>query len=157
MSHSVNEKATHQWLLCTIKTNHTNHPIMKHTSTLIAALAFTLQAAAQPVLTATTNAPVAGTVYTVAYGAYVAPGGAGAAQTWDLSTLVPDSTMDVSLVQPANTPHGAQFPGATVAEVSHAVTNYYSTSNDAVNFRGSDDGTSVIVDNPMGRYMAFPC
>lgn len=157
VSHSDNEPGLYRWLLCAIKLNHTKHAIMKHTSTLLAALAFTLHAAAQPVLTASSNAPVPGMAYTIAYGTYVAPGNAGAAQTWDLSTLVADSTLNVSLVQPGTTTHGAQFPGATVAEVSQAVTNYYTTSNDAVNFRGSDDGTTVIVDNPMGRYMVFPC
>ncbi|HEX2616276.1 MAG TPA: T9SS type A sorting domain-containing protein [Flavobacteriales bacterium] len=130
---------------------------MKQTSTLLAALALTLSVHAQPTLTFATNAPVIGTSYTLHYGSYVAPGNAGALQSWDLSGLSNDSTDVLQMVAPSTTTNGAQFPTATMAELSSPVTTYYQVSPDGIRFAGSDDGTSLIVNAPMARYLAFPC
>lgn len=112
---------------------------------------------AQPTFTAATNTPVPGTAYSINYGPYVAPGGAGANQTWNLATLATDSSITVQLVLPSTTTNGTQFPTATVAEESAAVTQYFRVAADGIHFAGSDDGTSVIVHVPMGRYLPFPC
>lgn len=131
--------------------------IMQHLLTLAAALAFTLTVQAQPTLTFATNAPVAGTAYTIERGPYVSPGNAGAMQSWDLSGLTSDSTAALQLVVPSSTTNGASFPTATVAEVSDPVTTYYRITADGIGFAGSDDGTSLIVNTPAPRYLAFPC
>ncbi|MBS1580659.1 MAG: T9SS type A sorting domain-containing protein [Bacteroidetes bacterium] len=130
---------------------------MRYALTLAAALASILAVQAQPTLTLATNAPVAGTDYTIEHGPYVSPGNAGALQSWDLSGLTSDSTAALQLVLPSATTNGAQFPIATVAEVSAPVTSYYQVSADGIRFAGSDDGTSLIVNTPAPTYLAFPC
>jgi hypothetical protein len=125
--------------------------------TLCSAALLAIGAHAQPILTAATNTPVPGTGYTLEHGPYVAPGTAGAGQTWDLSGLAADSSVAVEFVTPASTPNGAQFTTATVAEVNPVVTQYYRTAADGIHFAGSDDGTSVIVHAPQGTYLPFPC
>lgn len=138
---------------------HSKHTIpMKQTLTLFAAAAFTMNAHAQPTLTFATNVPVIGTQYTLHYdGEYVSPGNAGAMQTWDLTGLSTDSIDVLEMVAPSSTTNGDQFPGATMAELSSPVTTYYQVTPEGIHFAGSDDGTSIIVNAPMPRYVAFPC
>jgi hypothetical protein len=130
---------------------------MKQTLTLLAACAFALNAHAQPTLTFASNAPVIGSQYTLNYGNYVAPGNGGAMQNWDLSGLTSDSTDVLQMVAPSSTTNGDQFPGATVAELSNPVATYYQVNSNGIHFAGSDDGTSLIVNAPMPKYLAFPC
>lgn len=139
---------------CTFK--NTTH--MKQSLTLIAASAFAMNAHAQPTLTFASNAPVVGTQYTLHYdGEYVSPGNAGAMQTWDLTGLATDSIDVLEMVAPSSTTNGDQFPNATVAELSSPVTTYYQVTPEGISFAGSDDGTSLIVNAPMPKYVAFPC
>ncbi len=130
---------------------------MKRSTVLLAVCAINLSVFAQPVLTQATNSPAAGNAYTINYGPYVAPGGAGSNQTWNLMTLATDSSLAVQFVAHASTPNAAQFPTATVAEMSTLVTQYYRVAADGIHFAGSDDGTSVIVHAPQGKFLAFPC
>ncbi len=130
---------------------------MKTLLTICSAGLFAINAHAQPVLSAATNSPTPGNAYTINYGPYISPGGAGANQTWNLSTLATDSSLAVQYVAAASTPNAAQFPAATVAEVSALVTQYYHVASDGIHFAGSDDGTSVIAHTQMGRFLAFPC
>lgn len=130
---------------------------MKRSSVLLAVCAIKLGALAQPVLTQATNSPAPSHDYTINYGPYVQPGLPGAAQTWNLSALATDSSIQVTTVAPFTTPNGAQFPTATVAEMSDLVTQYYRVAADGIHFAGSDDGTSVIVHAPQGKFLAFPC
>lgn len=130
---------------------------MKQTLTLLFACAFAMNAHAQPTLTFASNGPVIGSQYTLNYGNHVAPGNAGAMQSWDLSGLTSDSTDVLQMVAPSSTTNGTLFPGATVAEWSSTVTTYYQVNANGIHFVGSDDGTSLIVNAPMPRYLAFPC
>lgn len=131
---------------------------MKTTLTLLSSTAFALNALAQPTLTHATNAPVIGTAYTLHYtSTYLPPGSAGAAQSWDLSGLDTDSVDVLQLVAPSTTTNGAQFPGATIAELSDPVVTYYQVTPAGIHFAGSDDGTSLIVNAPVPRYLPFPC
>lgn len=130
---------------------------MKRSTVLLTFCAINLSVFAQPVLTQATNSPAAGNTYTINYGPYVSPGMPGANQTWNLSALATDSSLAVQVVAPASTPSAAQFPTATVAEMSELVTQYYRVAADGIYFAGSDDGTSVIVHAPQGKYLAFPC
>ena len=88
----------------------------------------------------TTNSPAPGNTYTINYGPYVSPGIPGANQTWNLAALATDSSLAVQFVAPASTPSAAQFPTATVAEMSALVTQYYRVAADGIHFAGSDDG-----------------
>lgn len=129
---------------------------MKRSSTLFLILATSGLSQAQPVLTQAANAPTAGTSYTMHYGAYVAPGAAGANQHWDLSALVSDSTNLIQLVQPSSTPNGTSFPGATVSETGATATMYFRTAPDGMYFVGSD-ADLVIVNSDQAKYLPFPC
>ncbi len=130
---------------------------MKPFISLCSAALIAATAHAQPTFTAATNTPAPGTTYSINYGPYVAPGGAGANQTWNLTGLTTDSSTTVQRVLPSATMNGAQFPTATVAEESAAVTQYFRVAADGIHFAGSDDGTSVIVHAPMGKHLPFPC
>ncbi len=77
-------------------------------------------------------------------------------QTWDLSGLTIDSTDVIQIVAPSSTPNGDQFPNATIAATSNPVITYYQVTSDGVFFTGSDDGTSIIVNDPLPKYLAFP-
>ena len=130
---------------------------MKQLFALCSAALISAAAQAQPTLTASTTTPVVGTSFAVNFGPYVEPGSAGPNRTWDLSALSIDSSFTAQYINPTNTPNGAQFPTATIAEVNDPVTQYYRVSNDGIHFAGSDDGTSVIVHAPQGTYLPFPC
>ncbi|HEY0977672.1 MAG TPA: T9SS type A sorting domain-containing protein [Flavobacteriales bacterium] len=130
---------------------------MKQILALLIGGTLQLGASAQTVLTAATNSPALGTGYTLHYGAYVAPGIPGIGQTWNLAGLSADSSLAVEFVEPANTPQGAQFPTATIAEVNDVVTQYYRVTANGIHFAGSDDGESLIVHAPQGTYLPFPC
>lgn len=130
---------------------------MKHLIAIFTAGTIAFGTHAQPTFTATNHTPAPGTSYSINYGPYVLPGGAGTNQTWNLAALATDSSITVERVLPATTANGALFPTATVAEVSAAVTQYFRVAPDGIHFAGSDDGTSVIVHVPMGKYLPFPC
>ncbi len=130
---------------------------MKTILSFCSAALIALGTQAQPTLTAATNTPQPGGGYTINYGPYVPPGGTGANQTWNLAGLATDSSITVERVPPSTTTNGGQFPTATVAEVSDAVTQYYRVAADGIHFAGSDDGNTVIVHVPMGTYLPFPC
>lgn len=130
---------------------------MKHLITFLTAGTFALSTHAQPTFTAANHTPAPGTSYSINYGPYVPPGGAGTNQTWNLAALATDSSITVERVLPSTTPNGALFPTATVAEVSPAVTQYFRVATDGIHFSGSDDGNSMIVHVPMGKYLPFPC
>lgn len=112
---------------------------------------------AQPVLTHALNAPLPGATYTMHYGAYVSPGGAGAGQTWNLSGLSADSTATLQLVAPTSTPFNTSFPNATVAETGGAGVMFFRTTPNGVYFAGSASEGIVIPYTEQGRYLTFPC
>lgn len=129
---------------------------MKHLFTTLF-LGFASFAAAQPTLTFAGNAPQPGGSYEWRFSQYVAPGSAGAGQTWDFSQLTTDSTALVTLVDPANTTFGALFPTATVAEVSEGSTVYFRAAANGVHMLGYEAEGSPIVFSDEGRFMTFPC
>lgn len=138
-------------------TNVQNTTTMTRPFVLLTTLASAITLVAQPTITFETNAPVPGTQYTINYGDVIAPGNSGAMQTWDLSGLTSDSTEVVHLVAPSSTPNGDQFPNSTIAEISNDVTTYYLATSDGLYFTGSDDGTSLIVNSTVPKYIEFPC
>ncbi len=112
---------------------------------------------AQPTLTFNANAPQPGPGHEWRFSTYIAPGQGGSGQVWDFSQLSTDSTAMVSLVDPATTIFGAQFPTATVAEVSDGSVVYYRASSEGVYMLGYEaEGVPVVYTNE-GRFMSFPC
>lgn len=112
---------------------------------------------AQPTLTFNNNAPQPGTSYVRHFSPYVAPGGSGPGQVWDFSQLTTDSTELVTLVNPASTEFSAQFPTATVAEVSDGSTVYFRTDASGVFMLGYVAEDLPVAFSNDGRFMNFPC
>lgn len=112
---------------------------------------------AQPTLTFNANAPQPGPGHEWRFSTYIAPGQGGSGQVWDFSQLSTDSTAMVSLVDPTTTTFGAQFPTATVAEVSDGSTVFFRTDANGVYMLGYEaEGFPVVYSNE-GRFMSFPC
>ena len=130
---------------------------MKRSITLSSLCLFAALANAQPVLTFSGNAPVAGTSYTLHYSPYVSPGQAGADQAWNLAALGTDSMDVIQLVLPAATANGPSFPGSTVAETGAAASMYWRAAADGMYFVGSDASDLLIVNSDEGKYLPFPC
>jgi hypothetical protein len=130
---------------------------MKRLSTLSLSLGLITAVCAQPTLTFVGNAPQPGFNFTLNYGPFVSPGAAGTDQTWDLSTLMTDSSVAISMVDPSTTTNGASFPGSTVTETGAVATMYYRSANDGMYFVGSDAEDLLIVNSDQGLYLPFPC
>lgn len=154
MGHGTVHRTVHRPFTCQ---NRTTNYSMEKTLTLLITCSFAFPATAQPTLTFATNGPMLGTEYTLNYGNYVPPGSAGAMQAWDLSGLQSDSSDAVEMVAPSSTINGSAFTTATVAEVSSPVTTFYQVDANGIHFAGSDDGTSLIVNDPLPTHLPFPC
>lgn len=114
-------------------------------------------AIAQPTLTFAGNGPTPGTSYEWHFSDHIAPGTAGPGQVWDFSSLTTDSTEVVTLVDPSTTTFGAQFPAATVAEVSDGSTAYFRVGSNGVYLLGYEGDGMAVVYSDEGRFMSFPC
>ncbi len=136
---------------------------MKKLFTFFALLAFV---AVQAQITITNNdiAP-AGTVIYMAYDTslQVTPGPAGGERVWDFSALKVHNADTVSLLLPANTPYGGEFPMANFAvalesDGSFAYFNRNSSllSNIGVAGDGGDYGFVITSMIPANIYLDFP-
>lgn len=107
--------------------------------TVTALLFFSSISFAQPILTATGINPVPGDAFTISECNYISPGSAGTNQTWDLSTLVTNTTTNVSYISISSTPYASTFSSiATVCR--HYSTGpyfYYNGSSSAFQNVGS--------------------
>src|ERR1700747_1948862 len=75
---------------------------------------------AQPTLTSAGMNPVLGDIYTPKTTSYVAPGTAGANQTWNLSAMTGTTTTTYTAVTVASTPYASTFPSASISLKSSA-------------------------------------
>jgi hypothetical protein len=136
--------------------NSNTHRTMRLLTPLLA-LALAAHAQAQPTLTFAGNAPQPGTTFTQRYGPYQDPGPAGPNAVWDFSALSVDSTTTLQYVAPSATPHAAQFPNATVAQVGGGNTFYYQATATGVQLVGNVSDGLVIPYSDPGMYLPFPC
>jgi len=114
---------------------------MKHRYALSSALLLSLSAAtAQPSLSAGSANPVPGDVLTFSSCDFVEPGPAGAAITWDHSSLSVIGSNTINYVTPAASGLAGSFPNATVAQ-DEGTGNYLFYKADASGF--ADDGFVV--------------
>jgi len=103
---------------------------------------------AQPVLTATGINPVIGDQFSNKTVGYVSPGSAGAAQTWNLSTMTGTTTTTSTMVTVGSTPNGSSFPNANESGKSSSGTySYIKTSTGAFQLYGevAPSGTTSVV------------
>jgi len=117
-------------------------------------LAATFNGLAQPTITATGLNPVVGDHFTSNNAAYIAPGNAGANQTWDLSSLTATATATVTALTVASTPYASSFPYANVASNDGTSTYGYTKTSSTV---WQNMGSVVIVSgNPLIMSYADP-
>jgi len=84
----------------------------------------------------------------------------GANATWDFSQLMPadsPNTVVLNIVNPAQTPHGTQFPSSNYAhrEEPVVVYRYYSMSDTSMERVGSWSGSLITYTDPLTEYV-FP-
>ncbi len=92
------------------------------------------------------------------YSIYVAPGSAGANQTWDLSALTSDSTAVASYVPPQSTANYSSFTTATAAQsLGGSDYTYFKCNSSGVELLGVNSGTDLIIYQNSERIMAYPC
>lgn len=110
---------------------------------------------AQPTLTASGINPVIGDVLTTHTAQYVAPGSAGANQTWNLAFTSSGSASSTG-VAPSSTPYSSSFPTASVA-FGPTTWAYYKTSSTAYQMNGvvNSSGT-VIAYSDLEDMLRFP-
>lgn len=96
--------------------------------TLFSLIIISTSVVAQPTLTGALNNPIVGDVFVVRNTNSVAPGSAGASQTWNLSSMAMSSTTTWSVLNSASTPSGSSFPSANVSVYDGTNYGYYQTS-----------------------------
>lgn len=117
----------------------------------------TLAAQAQPSITMAGSAPMPGDSFVSYFGSYLAPGPAGANQTWDFSGLIPDSTQIITFVAPSSTTNGASFPTADVAQVDpNGGVVYFDYDNGDMEYVGTDAGGILVTQTDPEVVLDFP-
>lgn len=106
------------------------------------------------------TSPIPGDAFQMNQVPYVAPGSAGANQTWNFTSLPAGTAVNIIMVTPASTGHGASFPGSTVAGDAGGG-NYIFYTGSATGFEGrgfysATLGSSVVYQDPE-RLFAYPC
>ncbi len=119
----------------------------KHLQNLLLASAViggSLTAIAQPTLTGANTNPVIGEMFVIKNSnVAVAPGAAGANQTWNVTGLAASSTATTTFMSVASTPSGSAFPAANIA--GYDGTNYaYSNNSTASSLNQGAVGSGVV-------------
>ncbi len=128
----------------------------KHLLFLIALVLFRLNGFSQYTLTSSNYGPVPGWVdhNSVMDTTGAEPGAAGANQTWDLTSLVLDSTHIQNWVAPSATPYASLFPTATVAS---AITyGFWNMNASQLLQLGSVVGGDTLIYSKPVTYVTFP-
>lgn len=98
---------------------------------------------AQPTLTSSGINPVIGDVITTHGAQYVAPGNAGANQTWNLGFTSTGSSVTTG-VAPSSTPYSSSFPTANVSFGTSPYV-YYKTPSTAWQMNGVVNGAGTVI------------
>jgi hypothetical protein len=130
---------------------------MKRTVLLLPATLLFGVAVAQPTLTFPDDAPSPGNSYPVKFGEYQSPGGAGADQNWNFSSLVADSTGVISIVEPSSAPGGATFPNATAAILSTEGNNFVEANEIGLFLHGTEFFGQTVPFSETAQVLAYPC
>lgn len=113
---------------------------------------------AQPTITMANSAPMPGESFLMHFAAWQSEGPSGANQTWDFSNLVADSSKTFNWVDPANTPNGASFPTADIAqEDPGAGFVYYDHSNGDLEYVGADANGLLVEQSDPEVTLELPC
>ena len=112
---------------------------------------------AQPTLTAAGCNLVVGDQIIQSTSSYVAPGSAGASQTWNLGAMTTAATGTINAVTPGSTTNGSSYPSANVAINTASGTAYYKTSAASLQNYGAVAGGVVIVYSNPEDFFHWPC
>jgi hypothetical protein len=83
---------------------------------IVTLLLFSIVALSQPIITYDGNCPQIGDRYDLAlFTGNIAPGSAGANQSWDFSGVTSDGTSILYAIDPAQTPYNDYYPNANIA------------------------------------------
>lgn len=82
---------------------------------LLSGLTFALSGVAQPTLTTANTAYSPGESYLIHMCNWSPPGGSGANQTWDFSSLASSGTRTDYIIEGSSTPYGSEFPANALA------------------------------------------
>jgi len=128
---------------------------MKTKALLFSILLFSTAAVAQPTLTAASNNPVAGDIFTVidCDTTGVTQGASGANVTWDYHTLSTISSTQINIVTCSSTPYCDSFPGSnlSIAVIDTGVDSeyvYYTTNANLFENNGESMGSGAFLYNP---------
>ena len=118
----------------------------------------TLSTTAQITLETPEHVPLPGLQYAVSIGPFATPGAGGANQTWDFSAMGATGIDTLYFVDPATTPNGADFVGATVALFDGDQSyGYYQATGTEFLFVGNDDGNISFPMSDPSKFRPFPC
>jgi hypothetical protein len=112
---------------------------------------------AQPILNFVDVGTVPGDAYIYHDCPWRTPGTAGAAQSWDFSSLTTDSLIQITFVDPATTPDAASFPLATIAADNDSGYAYSAFNSTGGQFLGvSLTGFATIVYSDPMQMAVYP-
>jgi len=112
---------------------------------------------AQPVLNYSDINPVIGNTFNGNVSNYVAPGSAGANQTWDLTSMASTQAVLISAVTPASTGLASTYPSANLAlTYPGSPTTFYNTNTSAFQFAGQSSAQADIVYSNLEDLLRFP-
>ena len=99
-----------------------------------------------------------GQSFLVHYAPYIAPGSAGANQTWNFAALTTDSTELVSYAAPGSTAYYASFPNSTVAQdLGNGNYVYFKGNSSGSELMGVATGGDLIIYQNSERVLQYPC
>lgn len=117
-----------------------------------------MTAAAQPTLTKATNAPVAGdTFYSYSVDTNgIDSGAAGAAVTWDMSSMIKNDSDTTFYLSCAATPYCDSFPGANLVMLNDSDYAYGISGATGLDLIGAYSDGNVVHFSDYNRVSAFP-
>ncbi|MBK8614403.1 MAG: T9SS type A sorting domain-containing protein [Flavobacteriales bacterium] len=99
-----------------------------------------------------------GQSFLVHYAPYIAPGSAGASQTWNLAALTTDSTALVSYAVPGSTAYYASFSTSTAAQdLGNGDYAYFKGNSSGLELMGVATGGDLIIYQNSERMLQYPC
>lgn len=99
-----------------------------------------------------------GQSFLVHYAPYIAPGSAGAGQTWNFAALTTDSTEIITYAVPGSTAYYASFSSSTAAQdLGNGDYAYFKGNSSGLELMGVATGGDLIIYQNSERTLQYPC
>lgn len=123
---------------------------MKKLLLLTLTIAFSQSYSYAQTLTASNFNFVLGDVFTTQQCAYMSPGGSGAGQTWNFSTMTSTAVQTSTMVPPSSVSGGSAYTTANIAgDGTGGGKGFYTVNSSALLFQGTISGpVSIVYSNP---------